>query len=167
MEPPRGHVPMLKKYKEDNPSVNCAISTFGFGYNLDSKLLNELALEGRGSFAFIPDGQFVGTVFVNALSNLMSTLAVDSVLCLETANGSSFPEEHAVLGDLDHIRVSWGLSVSLGSLQFGQSKDIIVRMNKIDASAKDSTYLIATLKYKTSSSAKVVQEISAQGNNHA
>jgi len=54
--PPRGHIPMLKKYKEDNPEVNCAISTFGFGYSLDSALLNDLAIEGKGSYAFIPDG---------------------------------------------------------------------------------------------------------------
>lgn len=131
VEPPRGHIPTLKKYKEEHPQVNCAINTFGFGYNLDSKLLNEIAMEGRGSFAFIPDGQFVGTVFVNALSNLMSTLAVDAVLCLEAVNGSSFPEEHAILGDLEHLRVSWGLSVNLDSLQFGQSKDVVVRMNNI------------------------------------
>lgn len=76
---------MLKKYKEDNPEVNCAISTFGFGYSLDSALLNDLAIEGKGSYAFIPDGQFVGTVFVNALSNLMTTMAVDATLCLENA----------------------------------------------------------------------------------
>lgn len=89
--PPRGHLPMLKKYKEEN-DVNCCISTFGFGYNLDSELLDELAIEGRGSFAFIPDGQFVGTVFVNALSNLMTTLAIDTILCIENENGSSFEE---------------------------------------------------------------------------
>lgn len=46
---------MLKKYREDHPEVTCSISTFGFGYNLDSVLLNELAIEGRGSYAFIPD----------------------------------------------------------------------------------------------------------------
>lgn len=36
VEPPRGHVPMLKQYKEKNQKVNCQISTFGFGYDLDS-----------------------------------------------------------------------------------------------------------------------------------
>lgn len=119
---------MLKKYKEEN-DVNCSISTFGFGYNLDSELLDELAIEGRGSFAFIPDGQFVGTVFVNALSNLMTTLAVDAVLCIENSNGAQFEEalieeEHAkeivnketVLGNYDYQRCSWGLNINIGSL---------------------------------------------------
>ena len=44
---------------------------FRFGYNLDSKLLQGLATEGQGMFAFIPDGSFVGTAFVNATSNIL------------------------------------------------------------------------------------------------
>lgn len=88
---------MLKKYKEDNPEVNCSLSTFGFGYSLDSELLNDLAIEGKGSYAFIPDGSFVGTVFVNALSNLMTTMAVDATLCLENAEFTQFASDSIVI----------------------------------------------------------------------
>jgi len=35
VEPPRGHIPMLKKYLDEN-KLNCSINTFGFGYNLNS-----------------------------------------------------------------------------------------------------------------------------------
>lgn len=124
---------MLKKYKEDHPEVNCSLSTFGFGYNLDSELLDQLAIEGKGSYAFIPDAQFVGTVFVNALSNLMTTLAVDSTLCLENSEFSQFggnsiqvetakgvvDEDKSVLGGLDNQQVSWGLNINIGTLQYG------------------------------------------------
>lgn len=34
-------------------------------------------IEGSGTFAFIPDAGFVGTVFVNAMSNLLVTMAKD------------------------------------------------------------------------------------------
>ncbi|KAL4466107.1 hypothetical protein ABPG74_004344 [Tetrahymena malaccensis] len=169
--PPRGHLAMLKKYKEEN-NVNCSISTFGFGYNLDSELLDELAVEGRGAFAFIPDGQFVGTVFVNALSNLMTTLAVDAVLCLENENGSSFEaalieeeqaknilNNEAVQGNHIYQRCAWGLNINIGSLQYGQSKDIVVRMKNIN-NANGQPYINATLKFKTSSTAKTVNEVS-------
>jgi hypothetical protein len=62
IEPPRGHLPMLKRYKEQNP-FPFTLNTFGFGYNLNSPLLSQLAVEGNGSYAFIPDSNFVGTCF--------------------------------------------------------------------------------------------------------
>ena len=66
IEPPKGHIPSMKDYKDSHGGVYPAtISTFGFGYNLQSDLLNEIALEGGGSYAFIPDPGFVGTIFVN------------------------------------------------------------------------------------------------------
>lgn len=38
--PPRGHLPMLKKYQETYPNIQMMINTFGFGYSMDSLLLN-------------------------------------------------------------------------------------------------------------------------------
>ena len=35
--PPRGHVGMLQKYKDQHGELPASIDTFGFGYNLDSK----------------------------------------------------------------------------------------------------------------------------------
>ena len=46
-----------------------------FGYKLDSGLLKDLAAEGQGCYSFVPDGSFVGTAFVNATSNILSTAA--------------------------------------------------------------------------------------------
>ncbi len=77
VEPPRGHLPTLAIHKEKT-NFTCSINTFGFGYSLDSKLLLDLAQMGNsGSYAFIPDGSFVGTIFVNAISNLLTTTATN------------------------------------------------------------------------------------------
>lgn len=93
VEPPRGHLPTLEKYKEKT-HFTCSINTFGFGYTLDSKLLEDLSQVGNcGSYAFIPDGSFVGTIFVNAISNLLTTAATNLKLtignCREALNPKS------------------------------------------------------------------------------
>jgi hypothetical protein len=47
-----------------------------------------LAVEGGGSYAFIPDSGFVGTVFVNALANTLVTVAQPALLTLQPALGA-------------------------------------------------------------------------------
>jgi hypothetical protein len=82
VEPPEGHLPTLAAYKAES-NFTCSINTFGFGYNLESKLLEDLAQMGNsGSYAFIPDGSFVGTIFVNAISNLLTTAATNLKLSI-------------------------------------------------------------------------------------
>jgi len=88
--PPRGHQAMLSRYKDSNPNMNCSISTFGFGYSLDSELLNELAILGNGQYSFIPDAGFVGTTFVHASSNILSTVARRVVLKVSSESNGSF-----------------------------------------------------------------------------
>ena len=45
--PPRGHLSMLRRYKDSaSKNFSCVINTYGFGYNLDSTLLDEIAREG-------------------------------------------------------------------------------------------------------------------------
>jgi uncharacterized protein YegL len=85
--PPKGHLPALAAYKAKN-NFTCSVNTFGFGYNLDSKLLEDLAQMGNsGSYAFIPDGSFVGTIFVNAISNLLTTAATNLQLSIDCIQG--------------------------------------------------------------------------------
>ena len=72
----------LMMYKDSRKLPN--INTFGFGYSLDTSILLNLAKEGNGMHAFIPDASFVGTAFVNAISNLMvpSLLSLISISSL-------------------------------------------------------------------------------------
>ncbi len=71
-------------------NFTCAVNTFGFGYQLNSKLLEDICILGNsGSYAFIPDGSFVGTIFVNAISTLLTTAATNVQVIM------AFPEKHA------------------------------------------------------------------------
>jgi hypothetical protein len=66
-------VPTLKKKLA---SIGCSVTlnVFGFGYNLDSKLLEQICVEGGGTYGFIPDCSMVGTVFINATATALTTV---------------------------------------------------------------------------------------------
>jgi hypothetical protein len=49
-------------------------------------LLNNLAFVGNGQYNFIPCPGFVGTIFVNSISNILSTMANTCELIVETLN---------------------------------------------------------------------------------
>lgn len=125
IRPPRGEQAMLQKYKDANPDLRCTVNTFGFGYQLDSPLLCDLSSIGNGSYAFIPDSGFVGTVFVNSISNTLSTMASDVNISLEPTNGATIKTIH---GGLPTTMTSWGASIAMGSLNYGQSRDLVITM---------------------------------------
>lgn len=128
INPPRGILPMLKRFKdkEEGKRLPCTISTFGFGYELDSELLSQLAIDGSGAYNFIPDAGFVGTVFVNAMANLLVTTAKDVTLTLEAQRGAVIT---SVLGGIPVVELDGSLIIELGALQFGQTKDVVVMMS--------------------------------------
>lgn len=155
--PPRGHLPMLKKYKDEHKQLSCSINTFGFGYNLDSALLKDLAVEGDGMYSFIPDSGFVGTAFVHATSNLLATMATNVTLSLETKNGATIvtDKEGALPGGYPFELTSWGGVASLGSIQYEQSKDVLFRV-KLPEGVSLADFGTFTVKYETKSSSEPV-----------
>ena len=126
IEPPRGTIPMMKRFKEVNggkyPGI---INTFAFGYNLNSVLMRGIAIEGGGMYSFIPDSGFVGTSFVNALANTLSTVAVDARVIVELNNGTS---SKSVLGQVDFESSSWGVTCYAGSVQAGATKSVLLKI---------------------------------------
>lgn len=111
--PPAGEVEELRRYvgaREEAMRLGelrgpCKLVTMGFGYDVNSKLLLELAqahcaearpskLPGAGAgddFAFIPDGTMLLTTFVNLMANLTSTVAKDAVLRIVPAGVAAGP----------------------------------------------------------------------------
>jgi len=135
---PDSIVPNLQQYRTTHERLPGTISTFGFGYNLDSRLLVELAEEGSGSYSFIPDAGFVGTVFVNTVSNLLVTMAHEAYLSLET-------DLECTPGDLPVSKQDGYIRVKIGTLQYGQTKDILLRMKARSAAAP---LLAASVQYE-------------------
>eukprot|EP00747_Dinoflagellata_sp_TGD_P162987 gnl/TRDRNA2_/TRDRNA2_181214_c0_seq1.p1 gnl/TRDRNA2_/TRDRNA2_181214_c0~~gnl/TRDRNA2_/TRDRNA2_181214_c0_seq1.p1 ORF type:complete len:754 (+),score=111.52 gnl/TRDRNA2_/TRDRNA2_181214_c0_seq1:41-2302(+) len=141
-------IPNLKADIAKHEELPGTISTFGFGYSINSPLLCDIATEGNGMYSFIPDAGFIGTVFVNTISQLLVTMATNVYLDLAPENGATIKEIHGVYPRSEHGDEFE--RVHLGTLQYGQSKDIVVTMS-IPCSGSDlskDTYLAVSGAYK-------------------
>jgi hypothetical protein len=119
-----GILQALKTYMtEFNPAFN--VHTFGFGYSLDSTMLSQMAVTGNGSYSFIPDGSFVGTVFINKMANIMST-AARGVRVIVTSDAI---EPLDGLGKYLYRRIDGGIRIKIGSVFAGQPRHLIVTGN--------------------------------------
>jgi Mg-chelatase subunit ChlD len=77
-DPPRGIVPTLKDYLQShNNSSHITLNTYGFGNNINSKLLYDISQLKNGIFGFIPDATMIGTVFINSIAYMMDNKTVD------------------------------------------------------------------------------------------
>ena len=113
--PPRGEVHELKKALDERDDI--VVNTFGFGYNLDTALLLNLARATQGSYSFIPDIGLVGTIFVHAMANICTKMSQHLTLAIETEGIIDLPEVE---------KTSWGYFLSIGRITKGQSRDIFI-----------------------------------------
>ena len=135
-KPAKGEVAALEaamaRAREDGPSSaawadRVTLTTLGFGYYLDSELLAKLATAGRGAYAFIPDGQMVGTVVVNALA--AASVAVAGPLRLRLRPSSPRCKVR-VLGDgeRDQARAGGEVVAWVGDVRRGQTRSVLVEL---------------------------------------
>lgn len=114
--PVRGIAQELKReLASDTITTTFTIHSCGFGYgdSLGSPLLRDIATIGSGTFAYVPDGSMVGTVFIHMLANLMSV---------------AMPRVKAVI-NIDDKQVE----VDLGGLRPGQTRDVFVPLPSLSS----------------------------------
>ena len=130
--PPKGIVPTLKEKVQalGDEAEKFSIHAFGFGYNLDSLLLCDICTIGRGTYGFIPDCSMVGTIFINFMANTIATVIPSAKLLVEGGQVTH------VFGrsDVDLAGKSKTTTIDLGSLQYGQSKTVLLEVQKVDPS---------------------------------
>ena len=133
--PPRGHIPTMTSYYDAlGAKRSFSVHTFGFGYSLQSDLLNSIAEKSSGLFVFIPDAGLVGTVFINTVSSLLATVSPQVHLEIEVSNPSVWDIPLA-------LTAPNVLTADVGALQFGQPRTFYVKaatsdMIVVRASAK-------------------------------
>ncbi|KAH7157430.1 hint-domain-containing protein [Dactylonectria estremocensis] len=133
MCPPAGYVPKIRAMGQ----LPASLHTFGFGYSLRSGLLKSIAEIGGGNYAFIPDAGMIGTVFVHAVANLQSTFAIKAELKLRYSTplelvetmGESVEQQGAQA--VEELPDTTELTIPLGNLQYGQSRDIFLRVKNV------------------------------------
>jgi Mg-chelatase subunit ChlD len=125
VDPPQGIIPAFKQYLDNHSQTPIPVFTFGFGYDLDSRTLQEIAFLSRGQYCFSPDASFIGTIFINAISNLLTTytrnLKVQVTLNQELVSPTYIPE---LVTTYPHTQTTWGYEVELSSLSIDQKKTI-------------------------------------------
>lgn len=117
VDPPRGLIPTLALAMNGLTGAKPEISTFGFGYDVESPALVSVARVGNGSFAFIPDASMVGTVFVNYLASRLAA-----------ANWGL----HVALQPADGVELACPATREVTLLQFGARFDMLVRVKAGD-----------------------------------
>lgn len=93
---------------------------FGYGYNLDTKLLTTITELGGGCYGFIPDCSMVGTIFVNFLSHSLSSYS--SLMTVEVATRK---------GSLVSLNGHKSNRTLLGSAQHGFTKNILIEFENV------------------------------------
>ena len=153
--PPRGHSFMLKR-ELDSFEFNPIISTFGFGYNLDSKLLDEISTIGNGEFIFIPDPGFVGTTFVTSISNILTTYVTNAEIKIGLPGNIKVTD---VLGKYDYTETSWGIQINIGNIQYDQTRSFIFSTKKTQNTVSGLCEDISvTVKYRLANTHKIIDD---------
>lgn len=117
--PPRGHEAMINRYFEQN-NFKCPVNCYGFGYQLDSKLLNNITREtGGDGFSYIPDSSLMGNIFIHGISNFLITASNNNILTVNLKDGILFED-----GTTTKL-------LPINSLKYGQEKNIKLNLNKI------------------------------------
>jgi hypothetical protein len=93
------------------------IHTFGFGYDMNSKLINSVAEATQATYAFIPDCSMVGTVFINFIATALASIA--HYMTLTDPNGTIY---------------------NLSGIQAGQTRTVYLPAQS--TSEADSKYLL-------------------------
>jgi Mg-chelatase subunit ChlD len=70
------------------------ISTFGFGYSVDSALLENIARLGHGIYGYCPDCTMVGTIFINFLATILTTIIQRAILEIQN---TSYQEKYDLM----------------------------------------------------------------------
>jgi len=149
ISPARGEVETLQKLRLKK-NFTAPIYTFGFGYQLKEGLLYDLAKYANGGNGHIPDGGMIATVFCNFIATILSTVVMNLQLCIEPTKTTA-PTKDLLMGDFpcNNDNDADCVTYDLGTVQYQQSRNIVLNNAKGDIFAYYFTYKIGGNSYKS------------------
>lgn len=153
ISPPGGEINYIKKYLDtfENSSI---VNTFGFGTQINKDILIEISKMTGGSFKYISDASMVGTVKINQLANIYSTIANNCLIKIESLNEAKILN---IPGNFNVFNSAWGKTINIGSIQYDQNRNIIIEIsnNKLENGTPIFNF---TFEYQTRYNDKVLCE---------
>jgi Mg-chelatase subunit ChlD len=129
--PPGGILPGFVAELEGMPERRFTVSTFGFGCDINSHLLGEIARFGGGVYCYCPDSLAVGTTFNNFLAQAMLCAAQGARIHIE-AGGEKIdeivefhvgqPRNFLVRGDPDRLLVRVALPATQQEIELSEAE---------------------------------------------
>ena len=151
LKPARGEVETLKRLRVTK-NFTAPIYTFGFGYNIEDKLLYDIAKYANGATGHIPDGGMVATVFVNFCATILATVGMNFQLHVKSLAGKSTDKlQNIVMGDYpsNYNSETQMMVFDIGTIQYQQSRDIIINTQEVDDLMFYYTYKIGGAAFKS------------------
>ena len=126
---------------------NFTVNTFGFGSDHNAHMLKEISRVGNGLFYYIQNSDQIPRIFNNCLGGLLSTIAQNISISIQTLSGATI---NGILSK-NTPKLSNGNkqgTVSIGDMQSGEEKDILVELNlsQVDTPI-DQAYINVSLEY--------------------
>lgn len=109
----------------------CTVSTFGFGSNHDSELLQSLANTGEGVYSYIEGEDTIGEAFGEAMGGLLTTSHQNVELSLQLAPGSRLVKAHT---EFPVKKFGDRLDVVIGDLFAEERKNILLELELPESS---------------------------------
>ena len=134
ISPAQGEVETLKKLRKTK-NFTCPIYTFGFGYNLQTTLLYDLAKYSNGGNAHIPDGNMIATVFCNFIATILASVVMNLQLHIIPKEANSATFSNLCVGDFafNYDPINQKYVYDLGTVQYQQERNIVLNYeNKLD-----------------------------------
>jgi Mg-chelatase subunit ChlD len=168
VSPAHGEVETLKRLRKSS-NFTCPIYTFGFGYNLQSTLLYDLAKYSNGGNAHIPDGNMIATVFCNFIATILCTVVMNLQLHVIPKENNSATFGNLLVGDYaySYDPINQKYVYDIGTVQLQQERAIVLNVeDKMDFDYY-YTYTIGNQAYTSATTSVNAATIAQCVNNEA